>query len=168
MKVKIIILSILFLLINCKRREFEQFDFTYGNTFETNFSIKFSADNDSVFIREHWSANNGKEPFSNTNYTSRLSEPQKKKLDSFINNIHFKAFDTLYFENYQDGEYYSFHIKNKDLNKTIWIHSNDAPHSLDDFSKWIYEAKKSLKLIRTAKSFNFKSKAPELELPKAH
>lgn len=166
MKHKIVVLSILLLLINCKKKEFEQFDFTYGNTFETNFSIKFSPDNDSVFIREHWSLNDGKEPFSSKNYVSRLSNLQKNKLDSFINNINFKAFDTLYFETYQDGENYSFHIKNNDLNKVIWVHSYHAPESLDDFSKWIYETKKSLKLVKTFKTFKFKSKATELEPPK--
>lgn len=167
MKHKIIALLSLFFLINCKKKEFEQFDFTYGNTFETNFSIKFSPDNDSVFIREHWSRNDKKDPFSNTNYVSRLSNLQKNKLDSFIKNIEFKVFDTLYFEKYQDGEHYSFHIKNNDLNKTIWVHNYNAPKSLDDFSKWIYDTKKSLKLIKTSKTFSFKSKAPELEPPKA-
>lgn len=166
MKCKIFILLILFLFINCKKKKFEQFDFTYGNTFETNFSIKFNPDNDSIFIREHWSSGINA-PLSNTNYVSKLSRLQKNKLDSFIDNINFKAFDTLYFKNYEDGEHYSFYIKNKDLNKTIWIHSNDAPQSLNDFSKWIYDTKKSLKLIEASKSFKFKSKAPELELPKA-
>lgn len=167
MKLKVLILLIFFLLTHCKKKEFNQFDFSYGNTFETNFSIKLNPDNDSVFIREHWSANDNKAPFSKTNYVSKLSKFQKKKLDSFIENINFKAYDTLYFENYEDGEHYSFHIKNGDLNKTIRVHSNHAPKSLVDFSEWIYKTKNSLKLIQTSNTFEFKSKAVELEPPKA-
>ncbi|KUJ51150.1 hypothetical protein [Chryseobacterium sp. JAH] len=166
MKHKMIILLILFLLINCKKKEFEQFDFTYGNTFETSFSIKFNTDIDSVFIREHWSPNDTKAALSKTNYVSKLSKFQKKKLDSFIENVNFKMYDTLYFENYQDGEHYSFYINNDDLNKTIWVHSSHAPKSLSDFSEWIYKTKKSLKLTETSKIFEFKSKAQELEPPK--
>lgn len=60
MKNIILISGILFLLVNCKKQEFDEFDFSYGNTFETDFSIKFSPANDSVFIRQHWSPNDFK------------------------------------------------------------------------------------------------------------
>jgi hypothetical protein len=152
-------------VINCKKKEFEQFDFTYNNTFETEFSIKFSSDSDSVFIREHWYFNDENEPLSKTNYVSRLNILQKKKLDSFIRNIDFKTLDTLYFEKFDDGEFYSFHLKTKNLHKTIWVHSENAPSSLKDFSKWIYDTKKSLKLVKTLRQFEFKSKAKDLAPP---
>lgn len=98
MKYKFLVLTTaVFLLVNCKKQEFQEFDFSYGNTFETDFSIKFSSDNDSVLIRENWSANNSRKPLSKTNYISRLSKLQNKKLDSFIKNINFASFDTFIF-----------------------------------------------------------------------
>ncbi|KQT21434.1 hypothetical protein ASG31_16295 [Chryseobacterium sp. Leaf404] len=167
MKNKILISTVLFLLINCKKQQFNEFDFSYGNTFETDFSIKFSPSNDSVFIREHWSANDLKKPVSQTNYVSQLNKLQKKELDSFIQNINFKSFDTIYFENYQDGNHSSFFINKDGLLKKIIVHSDNAPKSLTDFAAWIYNTKKSLKLIETQRKFDFRSKTNELEPPKA-
>ena len=166
MKDKLFILSIFLLLISCKKKQYDEFDFSYGNTFETDFSIKFT-DNDSVFIREHWSPNDFKKPVSQTNYFSRLNKLQKKELDSFIQNINFKSFDTLYFENYKDGNHSSFFINKDGLVKKIIVHSDNAPKSLTDFATWIYNTKKSLKLVETQRKLDFKSKSKELEPPKA-
>lgn len=165
---RILGLILLLLLLNCKKQEYNEFDFSYGNTFETDFSIKFNSSNDSVFIREHWSPNDFKAPLSKTNYISQLNNLQKKELDSFIKTINFKAFDTLYLENYDDGEYFSFFIEKDGLTKNVKVHSHSAPPSLTNFAHWIYTTKKSLKLIETQRKFEFKSKAKELEPPKIH
>ena len=82
--------------------------------------------------------------------------------------INFKAFDTLYLENYEDGEYFSFFIEKDGLTKNVKVHSHSAPKSLTNFAYWIYTTKKSLKLIETQRKFEFKSKAKELEPPKIH
>lgn len=156
-----------FLLLNCKKKQFEEFDFTYGNTFETNFSIKFNPNNDSVMIREHWSPHDDKPPISKTNYVSQLSQIQKSKLDSFVQNINFEILDTLYYEDYEDGTHYSLYLKRNEKEKLIRVHSETAPKELKRFATWIYETKKSLKLTKTAKHAEFKSKATELEPPKA-
>ncbi|MBO6186262.1 MAG: hypothetical protein J6O88_16505 [Chryseobacterium sp.] len=163
---RILGLILLLLLLSCKKQEYDEFDFSYGNTFETNFSIKFSPDSDSVFIREHWSPNDFKAPLSKTNYISQLNNLQKKELDSFIKTINFKAFDTLYLENYEDGEYFSFFIEKDGLTKNVKVHSHSVPQSLTNFADWIYTTKKSLKLIETQRKFDFKSKTKELEPPK--
>lgn len=165
---RILGLILLLLLLNCKKQEYNEFDFSYGNTFETDFSIKFNSNNDSVFIREHWSPNDFKAPLSKTNYISQLNNLQKKELDSFIKTINFKAFDTLYLENYEDGEYFSFFIEKDGLTKNVKVHSHSAPKSLTNFAYWIYTTKKSLKLIETQRKFEFKSKAKELVPPKIH
>lgn len=166
MKNQILISVLIFLLFNCKKQEFEEFDVSYGNTFETDFSIQFSSENDSVFIREHWSANDLKAPLSRKNYVSKLSDLQKTELDSFIKNTDFKIADTLYFEDYSDGEYFSLYIKKDGLAKKINIHSRSAPKSLLNFADWIYKTKKSLNFIETQREFKFKSKSTELEPPK--
>lgn len=154
---KILILLILILLMGCKKQEFDEFDFSYGNTFETDFSIKFSNKNDSIFLYENWAPENNQLPRSKTSYISALNKSQKLKLDSFISNIDFKSLDTLYFEKYQDGEYYNFFIKKGKIRKTIKVHSHDAPQSLSSFAHWIYKTKKSLQLTETPRSFEFKS-----------
>lgn len=163
MKAKIITISIiLLLLVGCKKKTFDEFDFSFGNTFETNFSIKFNYSNDSVYIRQNWSANDIndkiKAPKSETNYISIINNEQRKKLDSFVSHINFKKFDTIYHESYADGESYKFHIKQNGIEKTIGIHSHNIPKELENFAYWIYETKKSLKLTETSENFDFKSK----------
>ncbi|MDW9379947.1 hypothetical protein [Chryseobacterium sp. JV558] len=167
MKNKALFLSILFLFLGCKKQEFDDFDFSYSNTFETDFSIKFSSKNDSIFLYENWAAENKQLPRNKTSYLSTLNEKQRSKLESFMSNIDFKSLDTLYFEKYQDGEYYSFYIRKDKIRKTIKVHSYNAPKSLSNFAHWIYETKKSLKLKETQKSFEFKSKKNYPKLPPA-
>jgi len=41
MKNKAIFLCIPILFLGCKKQEFDEIDFSYGDTFETDFSIKF-------------------------------------------------------------------------------------------------------------------------------
>lgn len=158
MKTFLIFLSLLFLTISCKKTNFNDFDFTYGNTFETDFSIKFDNKNDSVFMRENWARDNSKPPKSETNYLSKLNRSQQIKFDSFMNIIDFKRFDTLYYQNYSDGDSYQFYIKKDGFEKKIKVHSHEVPKELQDFAVWIYQTKKSLSLKETKKSFDFKSK----------
>ena len=168
MKVQLIFaFALLLFLLNCKKKSFDEFDFSYGNTFETDFSIKFNNSNDSVFIRENWSAKDISEriksPKSKTNYFAILSNLQKKKLDSFISEIKFEKYDSNYFENYKDGNYYRIYVNKNGEQKMISVHSNNSPKELDEFAFWIYEVKKNLKLTETKKVLNFKSK---IEIPK--
>ena len=164
-----ILIIFLFIFLGCKQKSYDEFDFSFGNTFETDFSIKF-LNNDTVYIRENWSANdindNSKAPKSKTNYYSILNKQQIKKLDSFINNTDFTKFDTLYHENYADGEYYKFYIKKNNFIKTIKVHSHNVPKGLEKFAYWIYETKKGLKLEKTKKILDFKSKEIYPEPPK--
>lgn len=164
-KIFLLILSISFL--SCKKKQkFDDFDFSFGNTFETDFSIKFNPKNDSVYIRENWSSFKNKTTKSETNYVSVLNASQKIKLDSFVENINFKNLDSLYSERYSDGEYYNFYIRKGEIKKTIKIHSHSAPKSLEKFAYWMYKTKKSLKLTETTRSFDFKSKNSFPDPPK--
>lgn len=168
MKVRIILSFIMLtFLLNCKKKSFDEFDFSYGNTFETDFSIKFNNSNDSVFIRENWSPNDDntkrKFPRSKTNYFAFISNLEKKKLDSFITEIKFKKYDSIYYESYEDGDYYRIYVNKNGEQKMISVHSNNSPKELDEFASWIYELKKNLKLNETKKVLNFKS---TIETPK--
>ncbi|MEO8254833.1 MAG: hypothetical protein ABI554_10660 [Flavobacterium sp.] len=86
MKIQIALISfVLLFLFGCKKEEsnveFKYFDFSYNNTFETCFSVKFTP-NDSVYIREHWNANNAFDstniPRAKRNYIGLISEKDKK------------------------------------------------------------------------------------------
>lgn len=157
------ILLILFLLIflnSCRQKSFDKFDFSFENTFETDFSISFNK-SDTVFIRENWSRNdiydNIPAPKSKTNYFSILTTDERKKLDSFLITTNFKRYNVKYSENFTDGSAYCFYYKKNEFEKKIFVRSLNPPKELDDFAYWIYTTKKKLKLTKIKKELKFKS-----------
>lgn len=90
--------------MGCKEeKSFDAFDFSFGNTFEMDFSIKFTH-SDTVFIRENWSYydidENVSSPKRKTNYFSLLLKSEKMELNKLLESIEFSNFDTLYFDDY--------------------------------------------------------------------
>ena len=131
------------------------FNFSYDNSFETCFSIKFTQ-GDTVFVREHWTSEYDTKLKSNTNYVSIIKHSDRIFLDSLIKNMNFSKFDTAYYEGYKDGGQYKCYIKNQYLEKTIYVHSyHNVPSELDSLKNWIYKLKSNLKLkeIDTTLSF---------------
>ncbi|RKE87705.1 hypothetical protein BXY58_1837 [Epilithonimonas arachidiradicis] len=159
-KIPPIVLGLL-LILSCNEKKYDEFEFSYGNTFETDFSIKFTQ-NDSVYLRENWSPNDSNDdipyPKSNTNYTAILTKKEKEKLNTFLNKIDFKKFDTAYIENYQDGEQFNLYFKKNYFEKTIFVRSHHSPQELDSLKNWIVGVKRNLKLTKTKKVLAFKSK----------
>ncbi len=132
---------------NSSKKEpvFKAFDFSYDNTFETCFSIKFTQ-GDTVFVREHWTSAYDTKLKSNTNYVSVLKHSDRIRLDSVIKRINFSKFDTAYDEDFADGKKYKYYIKDQHIDKTIYVHCyNNVPAELDSFGHWIYNLKSSLK-----------------------
>lgn len=128
-----------------KEAAFDEFDFSFSNTFETSFSIKFTK-GDTVFVREHWTSEFDTKLKSETNYVSVLKHTDRITLDSIIKSINFSKFDTIYYDDYKDGNDYSYYIKSQHVDKKIYVHCRDnAPAELDTFAYWIYHLKKSLK-----------------------
>ncbi len=171
MKVTIFILFTCLTITCCdnltkKESAFHEFDFSYDNTFETCFSIKFTQ-GDTVFVREHWTSEYDTKLESKTNYISVIKHSDRITLDSLIKSINFSKFDTTYYENYADGRQYKYYIKNQQLDRTVYVHSyHNVPVELDSLEHWIYNLKSNLKLkkIDTALSFgsvgNFLPPAP--------
>ncbi len=159
-KLSLIILIFTFFL-SCNKNNYDEFEFSYGNIFETDFSIKFTQ-NDSIYLRENWSLNDINDdipyPKSKTNYIAILTRKQKEKLNTFLNKIDFKKLDTAYFERYEDGEHYMLYFKKNDFEKTIYVHSHHSPKELDSLANWIVDVKRNLKLKKTNKVLEFKSK----------
>jgi hypothetical protein len=109
-----------------KKIMFNQFDFSYNDFFSTCFSIKFTQD-DTVFIRQHWSSAFSDSLKSNKNYRAILSDLERETLDSFLIKMKFATYDTSYYESFQDGHYYEFYINKDTLQKIIFVHSVLTP-----------------------------------------
>jgi hypothetical protein len=78
MKRQLFIMFILTLLISCakKEKDFDSFEYSFGGTFSTLFSIKFT-ENDTIYLREHWNVSEryGKKfPKAKTNYYAILTK----------------------------------------------------------------------------------------------
>lgn len=166
MKKIALLITITTILIGCKKEEalakFKYFDFSFNNTFETCFSVKFTP-NDSVYIREHWNGNNAYDsaniPRIKTNYIALINKEDKKTLIELISKTQLKKYKSEYYEDYSDGKFYIFYIDKDSIKKSIAIHThkNDVPKDLDSLAKWIYQWKKKVKLIETKKKLDFYS-----------
>jgi hypothetical protein len=162
MKRKLFFILLLTLLISCSKNEkdFDSFEYSYGGTFSTLFSIKFT-ENDTIFLREHWNAkerSDGKKfPKEKTNYFAILTKEQRNQLSELLKKIDFKKLKSEYHQDYVDGTAYQIIIKKDNFKKAVFVHSNKVPKELDSLSHWIYITKENLKLIETSKNFDFES-----------
>lgn len=161
MKQKIFIIFISIFLISCseKEKDFDSFEYSYGGTFSTLFSIKFT-DNDTVFMREHWNSGryeNGKFPKAKTNYFALLTIQQRNELSSILKKINFKKIDSEYFENYSDGSAFQLIIRKENFEKKVFVHSHKIPKELDSLASWINYTKINLKLTEINRELEFRS-----------
>ena len=139
-----------------KPKVFTTFDFSYNDVFSTCFSIKFTK-GDTVFIKQHFASAFSDTPKSGQSYYAILADPDKHRLDSFIDKTNFAMFDTSYYQNYQDGEEYQFFVDKDSIQKTIYVHSDSIPNELKSFGHWIVDLKKNLKLFTIDTVVNFGS-----------
>lgn len=161
MKKRISIFVVLLLLTSCSRNDldFDCLEYSYGGTFSTAFSIKFTQ-SDTLFLREHWNAierSDGiKFPKAKTNYYAIMSRVQRNQLREILDKINFRKLNTAYFEDYSDGSSYQIIIKKEALNKTVYVHSlSGVPKELDSLSSWIYNMKENIDLIESNKKLCF-------------
>jgi len=159
MKLKFIIILYLTFLVSCSKRErdFDYLEYSYGGTFSTVFSLKFT-EKDSVFLREHWNNGNIEYPKAETNYFAIINDSQRKELTELIKKIDFRKIDSEYYENYLDGSAFQIVIKQGKFEKKVFVHSHKIPKELKSLSDWIIKIKQNLKLTRTDKNLQFKSK----------
>ena len=158
MKLRIIIILSLTLLISCTKKEscFDSIEYSFGGTFSTVFSLKFT-DNDSVFLREHWNNGNIVYPKAGINYFAIINESEKNELTSLIKKIDFRKIDSEYYENYLDGNTFQIIIRKGKFEKKVLVHSHKIPKELKSLSDWINNTKQNLKLTKTNKNLSFKS-----------
>lgn len=175
MRILLYFVLILLLLISCSKKEkdFNYFEYSYGSTFSSAFSIKFT-NNDTVYLREHWNShirNDGtKYPEAQTTYFAILTADQRRKLSDLINKIDLKEVKPQYFDDYEDGSAYQIIVEKQALRKTIFVHSLSAPKELDSLSIWINKIKENIQLTKITTELEFKSidgiLTPSLPMPK--
>jgi hypothetical protein len=163
---KRIALCFLFLIsLSCTRKTesknpVKYFEFSFNDTFHSCFTLIYKP-KDSLYIREHWSANDiydtVKSPKSKTNYSAKISAEKETELLKLITSINFKNLKKEYFENYSDGVTYTILMQNDSINKLVSVHSDNAPKELDSLAHWILDFKESLILIKTKKKLKIKS-----------
>lgn len=126
-------------LRNNYKNSFHELEFSYINTFKSSYSIKFTR-SDTIYLLRYF-------PLPIKTFRGVLSSIERHKIDSFIQIIPFSQLDTLYFEPYEDGNYYQVYIKTDSLEKRILVHShNNTPKSLSEFAVWLVEIEEGLKL----------------------
>jgi hypothetical protein len=139
-----------------KKSSFKTFDFSYSDVFSTTFSIKFTS-GDTVYINQHFAREDSRDTKSNTTYFSTLSDSDRNKLDSFVKATNFSRFDTLYWQNYEDGLSFQFYFENEQVRKLIRIHSEDIPRQLNTLSLWLVDMKMRLRLHEIDSTIKFES-----------
>lgn len=137
-------------------KSFQSIDFTYNDVFSTCFSIKYSQ-SDTAYIRQHFASSFSDNLKSETSYFTLLSKADRITLDSFINIIPFHSYDTSYYEDYQDGIDYQFHIQKNTINKNIRFHSDSVPQALTNFKNWIVKRKEQYHLHQIDTIIHFES-----------
>lgn len=142
---------------------FEDLDFSYNDYFTYNYSIKFTQ-SDTVFIKYHWVSRYSEKKI-NTIYQAVINNQNRLKFDSLIRNINFQLLDTVYYQDYQDGDEYKIFFNKDHISKTIYAHSDSTPEEFKELSYWIVGLNKDLKLQRIDTNINFISSAGMLPPP---
>jgi hypothetical protein len=86
-----------------------------------------------------------------------LSDRDRAKFDSFINQTDFLCFDTLYYQSYEDGLDYQFYFEKNLTKKYIRVHSDSVPAKLETFRVWIVDTKGKLLLHKMDSAIGFES-----------
>lgn len=139
------IISLLIFLLGCHNNHpkqqpepFNNFVFSYS-TEHLNYSMKFSAADDSVFLCIHF-------PEKGNTYYSVISKKDKNVLDVSLNTYKLSSFDTTYIqENLQDGNSYKFYIEKDSIKSWVYIYGYEGPEKLYRFSDWLISLKDRLK-----------------------
>jgi hypothetical protein len=147
------------------KKAFTSFEFSYASVLHPDiFSIKFTQ-TDTIYFRQHFSSLLSNLPTDKTTYFSMLKQSEKKKLDSFLNSIDFSKCDSIYYEDYVDGDEYQFYIKKDSIDKIIYVHSyGKVPIEITQLQQWIMSIKKQL-LLKSIDTIMFFTSAQRFLLP---
>lgn len=153
MKNQIILLSLLFVLISCSKKEevksfpFDDFVISSAGLHHLT-SLKFTK-SDTIYFQKRYP-----EPIENS-YTI-LKSAEREKLSKLFNGINFIKFDNDYAqENLYDGQAYLLNVSIKDKHKRIFLYGNVIPKELKTFIDSLGKIKANLKFLPTKKVVDF-------------
>jgi hypothetical protein len=153
MKNKITILSFLFVLISCSKKEevksfsFDDFVISSAGLHHLN-SMKFT-NSDTVYFQKRLP-----DPIENS--YAVLKPAEKEKLSKLFNGLNFTKFDNEYAqENLCDGTGYLLNISIKNKHKRIFLYGNVIPKELKTFIDSLGKIKANLKFLPTKKAVDF-------------
>jgi hypothetical protein len=151
----------LFFLYSCqnlnelpKKKPFTSLELTYFLLLRHEFfSIRFS-DSDTCYIQQYYPSDiNG---LSEGTYYSVLKNLDRKRLDSILNCIDFKQYDSSYNDQgYFDGDKFEINFRKDSVNKTVYVCNNFQPKKLRELTKYILNLKKQIKHIQIDTSLKF-------------
>lgn len=141
----------LLLLTSCHSQKtisdpFNEFEFSYS--YGGSYSMMFTH-SDTIYVSRYF-------PWPTQTFIGIITSAQKRKIDSFINEIPFEKLDTLYYEPYADGGSYQFYIKTDSLEKRIFVSGYDhGPRELNSFAAWLVKMKNELTLFKIDTTIKF-------------
>ncbi|HEX7868974.1 MAG TPA: hypothetical protein VF455_02575 [Chryseobacterium sp.] len=153
MKNQITLLSFLFVLISCSKKEvvksfpFDDFVFSSAGLHHIN-SMKFTK-SDTVYFQKRYP-----DPIENSYVI--LKSTEKEKLSKLFNGINFTKFDNVYAQEHLcDGQGYLLNISIANKHKRIFLYGNVVPKELKTFIDSLGQIKARLKFLPTKKVVDF-------------
>ncbi|HEX8017587.1 MAG TPA: hypothetical protein VF465_20335 [Flavobacterium sp.] len=153
MKNQIILLSLLFVLISCSKKEevksfpFDDFVISSAGLHHLT-SLKFTK-SDTVYFQKRYP-----EPIENS--YAILKSTESEKLNKLFNGINFTKFDSIYEqENLYDGQAYLLNVSIKEKHKRIFLYGNVISKELKTFIESLGQIKSNLKFLPTKKVVDF-------------
>ncbi len=127
-------------VVQCKEEKlktqpviYDDFIFSYSG-FQLNYSMKFSK-SDTIFLQIRF-------PKPTATFYSILQSSDKLKLDSILEKIDFKKYDTLYEQhNLEDGTGLKFFLEKDSVINWVYIYGENGPTQLYNFAKWLRHLK---------------------------
>jgi hypothetical protein len=127
-----------------------EIDYTFDSGWKEAYSIKINADGKCIIGDGRWDIKY---------YVGQLSGITIQSLDSLIERIPFKQYDSTYTEDVVDQSSYKFFITNINKDTAIkFIYGRTAPKLLNDLSNRLRKIKEELKLIEKDTAIDFISR----------
>ena len=127
-----------------------EIDYTFDSGWKEAYSVKINADGKCVIGDGRWDIKY---------YVGQLSSINIQSLDSLIESIPFKNYDSTYIEDVVDQSSYKFFITNVNKDTTIkFIYGRTAPKLLNDLSNRLRKIKEELKLTEKDTVVDFSSR----------
>ena len=138
-------------------KEVKEIDYTFDSGWKEAYSIKINHEGACIVGDGRWSIKY---------YTGQLSVEDMQGLDSLIQGIPFKQYDSVYHEDVVDQASYKIILigSNNDIT-TRFVYGRTAPKQLNDFSNRLRLIKENLNLSASDTAVDFTSRKKNFQKP---